>query len=112
FLERYPNDPLATSARLSRARALMGMGQSKKAESELRPMAEQANPNEPSAIRARWLMGFATHKNRDWQRSRELLRPFVSQINGDDLIELHAVLADDAAQPGDLEDALKAYGMF
>src|SRR5262249_50752617 len=112
FLEKYPNDPLAGSARLARARALMGMGESKKAESELRPMAEQPDPNAPEAIRARWLMGFATHKTHDYQRSRELLKPFVPQINGDDLIELHAVLADDAAQLGDVEDALKEYGFF
>jgi branched-chain amino acid transport system substrate-binding protein len=115
FLEHYPNDPLAASARLGRARALLqmgGLGDSKKAESELRPLAEQPNPNEPSAIRARYLMGFATHKNHDWGRSRELLRPFESQVFGEDLIELHAVLADDSAQMGDFEDALKEYGIY
>jgi branched-chain amino acid transport system substrate-binding protein len=112
FLEKYPNDPLAPSAKLQRARALMGMGESKKAESELAPMAQQQDPNDPSGIRARWLLGFATHKTKDYQRSRELLRPFVGQITGDDLVELHAVLADDADKLGDAEDALKEYGLF
>src|SRR5262249_50886850 len=67
---------------------------------------------EPSAIRARFLLGFATHKTGDFSQSRELLRPFVSQVNGDDLVELHAVLADDSAQLGDVEDALKEYCIF
>jgi branched-chain amino acid transport system substrate-binding protein len=112
FLEKYPNDPLAQSARLGRARALMAMGEAKKAESELKPIAEQPNPNEPSAIRARYLLGFAAHKSHDYQESRDLLRPFVAQITGDDLVELHAILADDSLQLGDVEDALKELGLF
>ncbi len=112
FLERYPNDPLSVSAKLGHARALLGLGEAKKAQVELSPMAEKSDVNDPSAVRARWLLGFVAHKTGDCARSRELLRPFVPQITGEDLIELHAVLADDSAQLGDVEDALKEYGLF
>jgi ABC-type branched-subunit amino acid transport system substrate-binding protein len=112
FVEKYPNDPLVPSAKLGHARALLLMNEAKKAESELQPMTQQPDPNEPSAIRARWLLGFATHKTRDYGRSRELLRPFLTQVSGDDLIELHATLADDADKMGDYEDALKELGIF
>jgi branched-chain amino acid transport system substrate-binding protein len=112
FLERYPNDPLTPSAKLGHARALAALGQAKKAEGELEPMAGVPDPNDPAAQRARYLLGFVAHKAGDFARSRELLRAFVPQITGDDLIELHAVLADDALQLADVEDALKEFGIF
>jgi ABC-type branched-subunit amino acid transport system substrate-binding protein len=119
FLQRYPNDPLAASARLGEARAALGLDQARKAKELAEPLAtEPSQPNEPptaeaTRARARWLYGLALHKTGDWQKSRELLRPFVATIApGDDAVELHAVLADDAAHLGDAEDALREYTLF
>jgi branched-chain amino acid transport system substrate-binding protein len=119
FLEKYPNDPLAPSARLGEARAALGLNEARKAKELAEPLATgTAQPNEAPTVeatraRARWLYGLALHKTGDWARSRELLRPFVATIApGDDAVELHAVLGDDAAHLGDAEDALHEYSLF
>jgi branched-chain amino acid transport system substrate-binding protein len=119
FLEKYPNDPLAPSARLGATRAALGLGEGKKAKELIEPLAgSAASPGEdpsadPTRARARYLLGMALHKTGDWQRSRELLRPFASTIaSGDDAVELHAVLADDAAHVGELEEAFREYNLF
>lgn len=111
FLQRYPNDPLAPSARIGEARAALLLNQPKKAKEVLEPVARPAD--DPTAVRARYLLGLALHKTGDYARSRELLKPFATTIaSGDDAIELHAVLADDAARLGDVADALAEYDAF
>lgn len=119
FLQKYPNDPLAQSARLGEARAALGLNDARKAKELAEPLATEApRANEPATdealrARARWLYGLALHKTGDWQRSRELLRPFAQSIQpGDDAVELHAVLADDAAHLDDWEDSLREYSSF
>jgi branched-chain amino acid transport system substrate-binding protein len=55
----------------------------------------------------------ALHRTGQWQRSRDLLRPFSANIaGGDEATELHATLADDAAHLDDVEDALREYNQF
>src|SRR6202000_3105809 len=68
---------------------------------------------DPTAARARYLLGLALHKTGGLQRSRDLLKPFVPAIaSGDDAVELHAVLGDDAAHLEDNEEALREYSIF
>jgi branched-chain amino acid transport system substrate-binding protein len=111
FLRKHPNDPLAPSARIGQARAELLLNQPKKAEQVLAPVAQPSE--DPTAARARYLLGLAMHRSGDWARSRELLRPFAATIaSGDDAVELHAVLADDSARLGDVQDALVEYGAF
>jgi branched-chain amino acid transport system substrate-binding protein len=119
FLQKYPNDPLAGSARIGEARAALGLNDARKAKELTETLAtEPPRPaesptDEALRARARWLYGLALHKTGDWQRSRDLLRPFAPNIQaGDDATELHAVLADDSAHLGDVEDALKEYSLF
>jgi ABC-type branched-subunit amino acid transport system substrate-binding protein len=113
FLERYPNDPLAPSARLGEARAALGLGEAQKAKELIEPMVAPTAPaDDPQAARARYLLGLALHKTGDWERSRELLRPFVHEVAGDDAIELHAVIGDDAAKLNDPDEALREYSLF
>ena len=111
FLRKYPNDPLAPSARIGQARAALLLNQPKKAKELLEPVA--APEGDPTAARARYLLGLTLHKTGDWARSRELLKPFAANIaSGDDSVELHAVLADDSAHLGDDEGALVEYSAF
>ena len=111
FLRKHPTDPLAPSARIGQARAELLLNQPKKAKEILEPVA--APQDDPTAARARYLLGLTLHKTGDWARSRELLRPFATSIaSGDDAIELHAVLADDAAHLDDWQDALVEYSAF
>jgi branched-chain amino acid transport system substrate-binding protein len=111
FVEKWPNDPLAASAKLGEARCALSLGEAKRARDLAAPLAEA--PDEGTKLRARFLLGLALHKTNDPAKSRELLRPFVGQIaHGDDEVELHAVLADDAARLGDSEDALREYDLF
>lgn len=111
FLQKHPDDPLAPSARIGEARAALLLNQPKKAKDVLEPMAKPAD--DPTATRARYLLGLTLHKTGDYARSRELLKPFSQNIaSGDDKIELHAVLADDAARLGDTADALAEYDAF
>ncbi|HZS38853.1 MAG TPA: penicillin-binding protein activator [Polyangia bacterium] len=113
FLERYPNDPLAPSARLGEARAAIGLGEGKKARELLEPMTTApTDEHDPLKVRARYLLGMALHRAGDWSGSRALLRPFENEIAADEAIELHAVLADDAAQLADVADALREYAIF
>jgi branched-chain amino acid transport system substrate-binding protein len=119
FLQKYPNDPLAGSARLGEARAALGLNDARKAKELAESIATEApKPGEAPTdealrARARWLYGLALHKTGDWARSRELLRPFAQTIQpGDDATELHAVLGDDAAHVADWEDALREYSLF
>jgi branched-chain amino acid transport system substrate-binding protein len=112
FLRKHPNDPLAPSARIGEARAELMLDQPGKAKSVLEPMAA-TGADDPTAARARYLLGMTLHKTGEWARSRELLRPFVPAIaSGDDAVELHAVLGDDAAHLDDSEDALREYSIF
>jgi branched-chain amino acid transport system substrate-binding protein len=111
FLRKHPADPLAPSARIGQARAELMLNQPKRAKELLEPVA--APENDPTAARARYLLGLALHKTGDYARSRQLLKPFAAQIaSGDDAVELHAVLADDAAHLDDAEDALVEYSAF
>lgn len=111
FLQKHPNDPLAPSARIGQARAALLLNQPKKAKEVLEPVARPED--DPTAARARYLLGLALHKTGDFSRSRELLKPFAANIaSGDDATELHAVLADDAARLGDVGDALAEYDAF
>jgi branched-chain amino acid transport system substrate-binding protein len=111
FLRKHPTDPLAPSARIGQARAELLLNQPKKAKEVLEPVARPQD--DPTAARARYLLGLALHKTGDWARSRELLRAFAGSIaSGDDAVELHAVLADDSAHLDDAEDALKEYSLF
>jgi branched-chain amino acid transport system substrate-binding protein len=111
FLRKHPTDPLAPSARIGQARAELLLNQPKKAKEVLEPVARPED--DPTAARARYLLGLALHKTGDWARSRELLRAFTGSIaSGDDAVELHAVLADDSAHLDDAEDALKEYSLF
>lgn len=111
FLHKHPNDPLAPSARIGQARAALLLDQPKKARRVLEPLAHPSD--DPTAARARYLLGLALHQTRDYARSRELLTPFVDNIaSGDDATELHAVLADDAAHLGDTGAALSEYDAF
>ena len=119
FREKYPNDPLAASARLGEARAALAMGEAKQAKELAEPLAgaPSAAPEDPAVdpmrARARWVLGLALHKTGEYQRSEELLKPFVNAIaSGDDAVELHAVLADDASHLGESEDALREYGLY
>ncbi|HEY1587158.1 MAG TPA: tetratricopeptide repeat protein, partial [Polyangia bacterium] len=87
FLRKHPEDPLAPSARIGQARAELLLNQPKKAKEVLAPVA--VPEGDPTAARARYLLGIALHQTGDWSRSRELLRPFVASIaSGDDAIEL------------------------
>jgi ABC-type branched-subunit amino acid transport system substrate-binding protein len=111
FLRKHPGDPLAPSARIGQARAELLLNQPKRAKEILEPIA--APQDDPTAARARYLLGLTLHKTGDWARSRQMLRPFVVNIaSGDDAVELHAVLADDAAHLDDFEDALVEYSSF
>lgn len=111
FLRKHPTDPLAPSARIGQARAELLLNQPKKAKEILEPVARPSD--DPTAARARYLLGLTLHKTGDFARSRELLRPFVTTIaSGDDSVELHAVLADDAAHLDDWQDALVEYSAF
>ena len=111
FLRKHPSDPLAPSARIGQARAELILNQPKKAKEVLEPVA--VPQDDPTAARARYLLGIALHKTGDWSRSRELLRPFLASIaSGDDAVELHAVLADDSARLDDVGDALVEYSAF
>jgi ABC-type branched-subunit amino acid transport system substrate-binding protein len=111
FLRKYPTDPLAPSARIGQARAELLLNQPKKAKEILEPVARPTD--DPTAARARYLLGLTLHKTGDFSRSRELLKPFTTTIaSGDDSIELHAVLADDAAHLDDWQDALVEYSAF
>ena len=111
FLRKHPGDPLAPSARIGQARAELILNQPKKAKEILEPVA--LPQDDPTAARARYLLGIALHRTGDWSRSRELLRPFATSIaSGDDATELHAVLADDAAHLDDTEGALVEYSAF
>jgi ABC-type branched-subunit amino acid transport system substrate-binding protein len=111
FLKKHPNDPLAPSARIGQARAELALNEGRKAKETLAPVA--AESEDPTAARARYLMGLALHKTGDFSRSRALLKPFVAQIaSGDDAVELHAVLADDAFHLDDAADALSEYSIF
>ena len=116
FLQKYPNDPLAPQARLGEARASLGLGEGQKAKELVEPMAAQPAATEPATeaqnARARYVLGLALHKTGEWERSRALLRPFVSQVGSEDAAELHAVLADDDAHLGDVADALSEYALF
>lgn len=112
FLRKHPNDPLAPSARIGQARAELLLNQPKKAKELLEPVASPPPESDPTAARARYLLGLALHKTGDWLRSREMLRAFVPSVGGDDAVELHAVLADDSAHLDDAEDALKEYSLF
>src|SRR5258706_242266 len=111
FQQKFPEDPLIPSARLGEARASLKAGDAKHAIELLEPMAA-GPPQEAATLRSRHLYGMALHASGDFQRSRELLRPFAPDLAGDDAVELHAVLADDAAQLGDVEDALREYSAF
>src|SRR5207302_3160804 len=98
------NDPLAPSARIGQARAELALNEGQKAKETLAPVAGAAE--DPTAARARYLLGLALHKTHDYGRSRELLKPFVAQIaSGDDAVELPAILADDALHLDDVADA-------
>ncbi len=111
FLRKHPQDPLAPSARIGQARAELMLNQPKRAKELLEPVAEPQN--DATAARARYLLGLALHKTGDWARSRQLLKPFAASIaSGDDAVELHATLADDAAHLDDVEDALVEYSAF
>jgi ABC-type branched-subunit amino acid transport system substrate-binding protein len=111
FLRKYPSDPLAPSARIGQARAELMLNQPKKAKEILEPVA--APDNDPTAARARYLLGLTLHKTGEWSRSRQLLRQFATNIaSGDDSVELHAVLGDDAAHLEDWQDALVEYSAF
>jgi branched-chain amino acid transport system substrate-binding protein len=111
FLRKHPTDPLAPSARIGQARAELMLNQPKKAKEILEPVAKPED--DPTATRARYLLGLALHKTGDWSRSRQLLRPFGASItSGDDQVELHAVLADDSAHLDDWQDALVEYSAF
>ena len=111
FLRKHPGDPLAPSARIGQARAELLLNQPKKAKEILEPVA--VPQDDPTAARARYLLGLALHKTGDWSRSRQLLRPFADNIaSSDDSVELHAILADDAVHLGDWQDALVEYSAF
>ncbi|MDB4969103.1 MAG: Extracellular ligand-binding receptor [Myxococcales bacterium] len=111
FLKKHPTDPLAPSARIGQARAALLLNQPKKAKEVLEPVA--VNDGDPTSARARYLYGITLHRTGDWAQSRQYLRPFAATIaGGDDAVELHAVLADDAAHLDDAEDALKEYSLF
>src|SRR5438094_5011029 len=57
FLEKYPNDPLAPSARLGEARAAIGLGEGKKARELLEPMTTApTDEHDPLKVRARYLL--------------------------------------------------------
>jgi ABC-type branched-subunit amino acid transport system substrate-binding protein len=116
FLTKHPGDPLAPSARLGQARARLALGQAQKAKEVLEPMVRAQPESDPVAAatqaRVRYLLGITLHKTGDFRRSQELLRPFVPQTAGDEQVELHAVLADDAYALGDAEGALSEYGLF
>ena len=77
FLRKHPNDPLAPSARIGEARAELMLNQPGKAKGVLEPMAA-GGAEDPTAARARYLLGLTLHKTGEWARSRELLRPFVA----------------------------------
>ena len=111
FLRKHPGDPLAPSARIGQARAELLLNQPKKAKELLEPAARPED--DPTAARARYLLGLTLHRTGEWARSRELLRPFAANIApGDDATELHAVLADDAVHLDDAKDALSEYSAF
>ncbi len=111
FLRKHPGDPLAPSARIGQARAELLLNQPKKAKEILEPVA--VPQDDPTAARARYLLGLALHKTGDWSRSRQMLRPFADNIaSSDDSVELHAILADDAVHLGDWQDALVEYSAF
>ena len=118
FLRKHPADPLAPSARIGQARAELMLNQPKRAKEILEPVAtaptgQQQPQDDATAARARYLLGLALHKTGDWARSRQLLKPFAASIaSGDDAVELHAVLADDAVHLDDAEDALVEYSAF
>src|SRR5262249_27785517 len=62
---------------------------------------------------ARYLLGLALHQTGDFGRSRELLRPFSTVIrDGEEATALHAILGDDAARLGNLDEALSEYSIF
>src|SRR5258706_1527055 len=111
FQQKFPEDPLIPSARLGEARASLKAGDAKHAIELLEPMAA-GPPQEAATLRSRHLYGMALHASGDFQRARELLRPVAPHLAGADAVELHAVLADDAAQLGDVEDALREYSAF
>src|SRR5262249_6900579 len=81
-----------------------------KAQRVLEPVAKPAD--DPTATRARYLLGMALHRTGEWSRSRELLRPFAAITGGGDAIELHAVLAHDSAHLAGFEAALKDSSTF
>lgn len=116
FLQKYPDDPLAPSARLGGARAALGLGEGKKAKELVEPLTTEPGDDpvkEATRLRARWVLGFALHKTGDCARARELLKPFEQQVaSGDDAVELRAVLADCAYRQHDYEDALREYSEF
>jgi ABC-type branched-subunit amino acid transport system substrate-binding protein len=113
FLEKYPTDPLAPSARLGQARAAIGLGEGKKARDLLEPLTTApTDEHDPLKVRARYLLGMALHRAGDFAGSRALLRPFAGDIAAEESVELHAVLADDAAELGDVSDALREYTLY
>jgi len=116
FLVKYTGDPLVPAVKLGLARAELGLGELPKARELVEPMAGdlgRALPATPEAQRARYLLGLLQHKAHEWQKARDTLRPYINAIvAGDDAFELHAVLADAAAQLGDVDDALTEYNAF
>jgi len=63
FLRKHPSDPLAPSARIGQARAELMLNQPKRAKELLEPVA--APENDPTAARARYLLGLTLHKTGD-----------------------------------------------
>jgi ABC-type branched-subunit amino acid transport system substrate-binding protein len=118
FLKKYPDDPLAPSAKIGQARAEIGLGAPDKARALVEPLAGHPSkddpvPTDPTQAKARYLYGLALHRQGEHARAREVLRPFVDAIRpGDDAYELRAVLAEDAAAVGDVEDALRQWDLF
>lgn len=116
LLERHPSDALAQAARLGAARAALRLGEAGRAKALLEPMARGAaageDPNSPGQ-HARYLLGLALHQTGEFARSRDLLRPFSASIrDGEEAIALHAVLGDDAAHLGNVDEALAEYSIF
>jgi ABC-type branched-subunit amino acid transport system substrate-binding protein len=112
FVHKYGTDPLAPSARLGQARAALALGNAVEAKELLEPLAAGALVD-GTTLRARYLLGMALHKTGDFERSRTLLRPFAAEsLPAEDAVELHAVVADDAAAVGDADEALREYGAY
>jgi ABC-type branched-subunit amino acid transport system substrate-binding protein len=119
FLEKYPSDPLVPSAKLGLARALLGLGEHQKAKEIVEPMGGGPVPDagipatDPDRAKARYLYGLTLHRAGQYAEARTVLKPFVGQIvAGDDAFELFAVLAEDAAKLGDIDEALADWNQF